>query len=69
MNLRTFFTEAYEAERLSVEQMYEDLMRLEEGQHRERMDAYASQRKDALQRIADKYGQGFGLPAVAEPAA
>lgn len=65
MNPNSFsaaFQEAYETDRISVEEAYEALMHQEEAQHRERMDTYAEMRRKALARLSEKYGAAF-MPA------
>lgn len=56
MNLSTYVQQLYEADKAALESDYEALMKQEEAQHRQRMDAYAAMRNAALQRLADKYG-------------
>lgn len=56
MNLPTYVQQLYAADKAALEMDYENLMKQEESQHRERMDAYAEMRNAGIARLEEKYG-------------
>lgn len=55
-SMQTWLTEAYEADKIAIEDAYEALMQFEDAQHRDRMTQYAQMRTEALQRLSLRYG-------------
>ena len=66
MNVKNYIAEMHETDKIAIELQYEELMRQEERQHRERMDTYAELRKAALERLVEKYGEEPATAALAE---
>jgi len=65
MSLQNYFAEAYETDKIAVELQYETLMQQEQQHHKERMDAYSAMRREAMERLQEKYGHGFEPPTAA----